>query len=214
MQLNSSNLHISAFITNLGKYNEGKLIGEWIKLPVTKDEFNQALKRIGIGSLDEFGQPYEEIFISDYDCSLPAIGELLTEYESISRLNYFAACLVELSLYDLEKYTSILESGCDSFKSMDELIDLSFNLDCYDYRADIEDEYDLGYDHVIGCGLYSADELKGLIPYIDFESIGKDIMIDDNGAFAENGYVRRNEDSWIKRFNGDLKDVPEEYKLF
>ena len=214
MQLNSSNLHISAFVTNLGKYNEGELIGEWIKLPVTKDEFNQTLKRIGIGSLDEFGQPYEEIFISDYDCSLPAISELLTEYESISRLNYLAACIEALNPYNLEKYNSILESGCDSFKSLDELIDLSFNLDCYDYRADIEDEYDLGYDHVIGCGLYSADGLKGLIPYIDFESIGKDIMIDDNGAFAENGYVRRNKDSWIKRFSGDLRDVPEEYRVY
>lgn len=214
MQLNSSNLHISAFVTNLGKYNEGELIGEWVKLPVTKEEFSQILKRIGIGSLDEFGQPYEEIFISDYECSLPAISELLTEYESISRLNYLAACLAEFSSCDLEKYTSILESECDSFKSLDELIDLSFNLDCYDYRADIENEYDLGYDHVIGCGLYSADELKGLIPYIDFESIGKDIMIDDNGAFAENGYVRRNEASWVKRFSGDLRDVPEEYRVY
>ena len=214
MQLNSSNLHISAFVTNLGKYNEGELIGEWVKLPVTKDGFNRTLERIGIGSMDEFGQPYEEIFISDYDCSLPAISELLTEYESISRLNYLAACLEALNPYELEKYTSILESGCDSFKSLDELINLSFNLDCYDYRADIEDEYDLGYDHVIGCGLYSTDGLKGLIPYIDFESIGNDIMTDDNGAFAENGYVRRNEDSWVKRFSGDLRDVPEEYRVY
>ena len=27
----------SAFITNLGKYNEGSLVGEWVKFPTTAD---------------------------------------------------------------------------------------------------------------------------------------------------------------------------------
>lgn len=30
---------ISVFITNLGKYNEGELIGEWLSLPTTHKEF-------------------------------------------------------------------------------------------------------------------------------------------------------------------------------
>ena len=55
---------ISAFITNLGKYNEGELLGEWVDFPIDKDSFQQMLNRIGIGSFDESGHPYEEIFIS------------------------------------------------------------------------------------------------------------------------------------------------------
>ena len=27
-----------AFVTNLGKYNEGMLVGEWVKLPTTEEE--------------------------------------------------------------------------------------------------------------------------------------------------------------------------------
>ena len=27
-----------AFITNLGKYNEGELVGEWVKFPTTSEE--------------------------------------------------------------------------------------------------------------------------------------------------------------------------------
>lgn len=27
-----------AFVTNLGKYNEGMLVGEWLKLPTTEEE--------------------------------------------------------------------------------------------------------------------------------------------------------------------------------
>ena len=46
-----------AFITNLGKYNEGVLVGEWVKFPTTAEE---------LGSKDDFGHPYEEWFITDY----------------------------------------------------------------------------------------------------------------------------------------------------
>ena len=32
-----------AFITNLGKYNEGFLVGEWVKFPVTNEEMQACL---------------------------------------------------------------------------------------------------------------------------------------------------------------------------
>ena len=59
-----------AFVTNLGKYNEGELVGEWVHFPTTEEEMKKVFERIGIGSKDEFGQVYEEWFITDYDCSI------------------------------------------------------------------------------------------------------------------------------------------------
>ena len=44
-----------AFVTNLGKYNEGMLVGEWVKLPTTEEEMQKVFERIGIGKQDEFG---------------------------------------------------------------------------------------------------------------------------------------------------------------
>lgn len=35
--------------------------------------------RIGIGQKDEFGQPYEEWFITDYDCYVGALYDKLGE---------------------------------------------------------------------------------------------------------------------------------------
>ena len=67
-----------AFITNLGKYNEGFLVGEWVKFPVTNEEMQAVFRRIGIG------RRYEEWFITDYDCPDAAIGKVLGEYESLS----------------------------------------------------------------------------------------------------------------------------------
>lgn len=36
-----------AFITNLGKYNEGDLVGEWVKFPTSAEELEAVFKRIG-----------------------------------------------------------------------------------------------------------------------------------------------------------------------
>jgi len=34
------------FITNLGKYNEGNLVGEWVKFPTTEEELKRYLKEL------------------------------------------------------------------------------------------------------------------------------------------------------------------------
>ena len=47
--------NFEAFVTNLGKYNEGMLVGEWVKLPTTEEEMQKVFERIGIGKQDEFG---------------------------------------------------------------------------------------------------------------------------------------------------------------
>ncbi len=50
-----------AYITNLGKYNEDFLVGEWVKFPVNAEEMQKVFQRIGINAV------YEEWFITDYD---------------------------------------------------------------------------------------------------------------------------------------------------
>ena len=50
----------AAFITNLGKYNEGALVGEWVKFPTTAEELKKVFERIGIGAIGD-----DEIFTID-----------------------------------------------------------------------------------------------------------------------------------------------------
>ena len=118
-----------AFVMNLGKYNEGMLIGEWVKLPTTEEEMQKVFERIGIGKQDEFGQPYEEWFITDYECPIYGVQKMLGEYESLDKLNYLAALIDELSLSDQEKLVAIMEAGCDEVSDIDDLINLTFNLE-------------------------------------------------------------------------------------
>ena len=53
---------LEAYITNLGKYAEGQLVGETLKFPTTAEEVQSLLKRIGVD-----GIRYEEIFITSFD---------------------------------------------------------------------------------------------------------------------------------------------------
>ena len=48
---------ISAFITNLGKYNEGALVGQWVPFPTTAEELQRVFSAIGIGKPDACGVP-------------------------------------------------------------------------------------------------------------------------------------------------------------
>ena len=121
--------NFEAFVTNLGKYNEGMLVGEWVKLPTTEEEMQKVFERIGIGKQDEFGQPYEEWFITDYECPIYGVQKMLGEYENLDKLNYLAALIDELSLSDQEKLAAIMEAGCDEVSDIDDLINLTFNLD-------------------------------------------------------------------------------------
>ena len=73
---------------------------------------------------------------------------MLGEYENLDKLNYLAALLDEPSLSDPEQLAAIMEAGCDAVSDIDDLINLTFNLDCYDIMPGINDESDLGYYYV------------------------------------------------------------------
>ena len=69
--------NFESFVTNLGKYNEGELVGEWVKFPTTEEEMQKVFERIGIGSKDEFGHVYEEWSITDYECPVHGVRVMI-----------------------------------------------------------------------------------------------------------------------------------------
>ena len=202
-----------AFVTNLGKYNEGELVGEWVKFPTTEDDLKKVFERIGIGSADEFGHVYEEWFITDYETPIYGVHDMLGEYECLDKLNYLASRIDELDKWEQEKLVAIMESGCDEVSDIDDLINLTYNLDCYDFIPSITDESDLGYYYVHDAGIYSEKELGPLANYIDYERFGRDVAMDENGRFTDEGYIRNTGDSWDRVFDGSREDIPDEYRI-
>ena len=164
----------AAFITNLGKYNEGALVGEWVKFPTTAEELKKVFERIGIGAKDDFGQTYEEWFITDYDCYVDGLYDLLGEYANLDELNYLASKLDDMSQDEYERFQAAMEIG-DHTGSIQELINLTENLDCYDVYPDIHDHDNLGRYYIEELDAMQVPE--HLRNYIDSEAYGRDIAL-------------------------------------
>ena len=200
----------AAFITNLGKYNEGALVGEWVKFPTTAEELKKVFERIGIGSKDEFGQTYEEWFITDYDCYVDGLYDLLGEYANLDELNYLASKLDDMSQDEYERFQAAMEIG-DHTGSIQELINLTENLDCYDVYPDIHDHDDLGRYYIEELDAMQVPE--HLRNYIDYEAYGRDIALEESGQFTDLGYVRDTGDSFHEYYDGERGSIPEEYRV-
>ena len=200
----------AAFITNLGKYNEGELVGEWVKFPTTAEEMKEVFKRIGIGQRDDFGQPYEEWFITDYDCYVDGLYSKLGEYESLDELNYLASKLDEMSESEYAQFQAGMEMG-DHCGSLQEIINLTENLDCYEIYPNIEDYDDLGRYYIEELDVMQVPE--HLQNYIDYEAYGRDVAMDENGSFTDQGYVRDTGDRFCEYYDGERGSIPDEYRV-
>lgn len=196
------------YITNLGKYNEGYLMGEWVALPTTREELQEVFDRIGIN------EEYQEIFITDYDIELHGVSEILGEYENVDKLNYLAAVIDDLNRDSREQYEAVLESGLGIGQDgIDGLINLAFNLDKYDLIRGIEDEDDLGRHYADLMYGSEMEGMGGLANYIDYERYGSDCQLDEGGMFTNAGYMRDTGQSWYEYFDGTLEDIPDEYRI-
>ena len=200
----------AAFITNLGKYNEGELVGEWVKFPTTAEEMKEVFKRIGIGQRDDFGQPYEEWFITDYDCYVDGLYDKLGEYENLDELNYLASKLDEMSDSEYAQFQAGMEMG-DHCGSLQEIINLTENLDCYEVYPHIEDYDDLGRYYIEELEVMQVPE--HLQNYIDYEVYGRDVAMDENGSFTDQGYVRDTGDRFCEYYDGERGSIPDEYRV-
>ena len=197
---------ISAYITNLGKYNEGQLCGEYLKFPAEKEDVQALLARIGVD-----GVLYEEVFITDYETDIDGLCKYMGEYESVDELNYLAALIKDMDAWDIEKFEASIAHG-EHTSSVKDLINLTQNLDCYHYYPDISDEEDLGR--------YFIEELSALEipeqiePYFDYESYGRELYNDSNGIFIKGGgYIESDHSDFIEHYSG-RDDLPDEHKIF
>ena len=49
--------------------------------------------------------------------------------------------------------------------------------------------------------------------YIDYEAYGRDVAMDENGTFTDQGYVRDTGDSFHEYYDGERGSIPDEYRV-
>lgn len=160
------------YLTNLGKYNEGQLVGEWVELPVSQEELKEVFERIGID-----GKEYEEYFITDYECDFYQIGE----YENLDTLNEIAERIEEL---DEEESKVVKALMSELGYTLDESIEKVNNGD-YRIYSDCDDMTDIAYQVVEECE-YLNNVPNNVARYFDYEEFGRDLGIEGTYIFLDN----------------------------
>lgn len=167
-------VEFKAFVTNLGKYNEGELLGEWVSFPINENDFDKILTRIGITP------QYEEWFVTDYECDLDGFNwQELGEYPSYESLQEFGLLIQNIT--DVEAVDNVYEVTGD-------LKEAIVGLDNGDYifYKGIKSNSDWGYyivDEIYG-GVENLD-ISTLMQYFDYEALGRDLSFDNYGDDKE-----------------------------
>ena len=152
---------MKGYITNLGAYNDGYLIGKWLDFPVSDKELAEAKKEIHIN------EHYEEIFFTDWDEIGPNVSKQLGEDPDLALCNKLAEMndddfnVVEAIAYDVP---------------LNEAIEIVSNGDfCIYYDCKTMEEVAMQFAEEAG---YLVGVPKTLQYYIDYKAWGADLEIE------------------------------------
>lgn len=187
---------IKVYLANLGKYNEGELVGEWLQLPYTDEELQQVMIDIGVAHMEDdkfipyviekdekgYEYVYEEYAIHDYEIEEDLDIEI-SEYASLNKLNELAEKLEDLSEGDLEILKAQMEVGHTTEgdlyeEDLQSIVDDSIVI-YLDKNTFMCDEKNLAYSYIDQIyGDISELSRETLERYFDYEAFGRDLMMD------------------------------------
>lgn len=156
---------MQVYIANLGKYNEGELVGAWFTPPIDIDE---VAERIGLNV------EYEEYAIHDYELPFE-----IDEYTPVEEINRLCAMVEELDYPINEEIHALM--GC--YSSLEELYDHKEDIIQY---SDCNDMTDVAYHLIDECGILGEipDKLRS---YIDYEAYGRDLEMEGHFITTNHG---------------------------
>jgi len=155
------------YIRNLGKYNEGELVGDWFTPPV---EYEELKERIGLN--DE----YEEYAIHDYELPFE-----IEEYTPLEELNCLCELAEELEGTGFEN--DIAEIQCAFFSSFEEMVEHKDDIICH---SDCDDMEDVARYYIEESGALGEIPDR-LVNYIDYAAFGRDLEIEGSFLTTSHG---------------------------
>ncbi|MCC0645432.1 antirestriction protein ArdA [Clostridioides sp. ZZV14-6150] len=173
---------IKIHIANLGKYNEGDLIGEWISLPISEEYFKKVLNDIDIN------EEYEEYFITDSETHMKGLE--IEEYSNIKKLNELAKKIEKLDIVEFSQLEALLEGD---YIELDTILenDISDLLENHDFTLlDGENpskEIELAYNLIENLGGIDNLDIETLKKYFNYKEYGECLIA--NGTYIASNNI-------------------------
>ncbi|WP_139692301.1 antirestriction protein ArdA [Sporolactobacillus terrae] len=160
-------MEMKVYIANLGKYNEGELVGAWFTPPV---DFEEVKERIGLN------HEYEEYAIHDYELPFD-----IDEYTPIEEINRLCSLAEELEGTPIEEEMREIQNAF--FGSFEEMVEHKDDIICYPDCDDMENvaRYLLEESGTLG------EVTSHLQNYIDYEAYGRDLELEGNFLVTSHG---------------------------
>ena len=160
-------MEMQVYIANLGKYNEGELVGTWFTPPIDIEDMKE---KIGLNG------EYEEYAIHDYELPFE-----IDEYTPITEINRLCVMVKELEGSPI--YHELSEIQSYWFDSLEELLEHQDDIMHY---PDCEDMADVARYFVEETGAL-GEVPAHLQNYIDYEAFGRDLEINGNFLVTSHG---------------------------
>ena len=163
-------------LTNLGKYNEGGLDYVWVSFPCDEDDFQDSLKKIGIGEDRGDGSVYEEYFFSDWDTDYDWVDlSNLGEYEDFDDVNEYAESLENIvDDGNEEEFKAAMEYSGD-FKDALDLVETGSVTKISDESMSSRMDEAIGAYYLDSMGFSGLSNVEN---YFDYEAYGRDVRIE------------------------------------
>lgn len=153
-----------------------------LNLPASQAEMNAVLTRLDLDS-------WQEVHLECKDTTMPKMWSFTDmAYDGMEQLNRFARCLEELDMNgELVKFKAIAQQL--QLSRLEDAIALTGHLDEYSFEPEIHSSRELARDEL---GVIAGDkEGKLLLPHLDLDAYGRDVMRRDNGVLGDYGYLTR-----------------------
>ena len=163
-------------LTNLGKYNEGGLDYVWVSFPCDEDDFQDSLKKIGIGEDRGDGSVYEEWFFSDWDTDYAWVDlDGLGEYMSLDEVNEYAEALEDIvDDGNEEEFRAAMEYSGDFHDALN-LVETGSVMKISDESVSNRMDEAIGAYYMDSMGF---DAMSNIEEYFDYEAYGRDVRIE------------------------------------
>ena len=181
-----------------------------LSLPATESAIADAKYRAQI----ETGSEY----VVDCESGWPEFLEQVinnTDELSLEEVNLLAYQISRKDQFQIETLAGAVqlrqEENIDTPVTMKELINLAYNLDCYEYRPGVVDDQTLGN---VALENDLLDTISGLpedvLDLLDEEKVGQEMRRLDMGTFTETGYIFPNGMQHQELYDGiHLPDIPD-----